>query len=91
MSEENMQAQQEKERLIDLLFPSRKKDEKSLDNTVIKAVNYESSRDESLDSQLFPNKEKTICTGKSLSEAVLLLEHGGEHVVYRNCSILPMF
>ena len=61
MSEEDLQAKLEKERLIDLLFPSRKKDEKSLDNNVIvKAVNYESPRDESLDSQLYPNKEKTI-------------------------------
>ena len=60
MSEENLQAKHEKERLIDLLFPSRKKDEKSLDNNVIKAVNYESKRDESLDSQFYPNKEKTI-------------------------------
>ena len=60
MSEENLQAKQEKERLIDLLFPSRKKDEKSLDNNVIKAVNYESKRGESLNSQLYPNKEKTI-------------------------------
>ena len=58
MSEENLQAKLEKERLINLLFPSRKKDEKSLD--VIKAVNYESSRDDSLDSQFYPNKEKTI-------------------------------
>ena len=60
MSEENLQAKQEKERLIDLLFPSRKKDEKSLDNNVIKAVNYESTRDESLDSQFDPKKEKTV-------------------------------
>ena len=27
-----------------------------------------------------------IHTGKSLSEALLFAEHGGEHVVYRNCS-----
>ena len=60
MSEENLQAKLEKERLIDLLFPSRKKDEKSLDNNVIKSVSYESTRDESLDSQFYPNKEKTI-------------------------------
>ena len=60
MSEENLQAKQEKERLIDLLFPSRKKDEKSLDNNVIKAVNYESTQDESLDSQFDPKKEKTV-------------------------------
>ena len=26
------------------------------------------------------------CTGKSLSEALLFAEHGGEHVVYKNCS-----
>ena len=71
MYEENLQAKLEKERLIDLLFPSRKKDEKSLDNNVIKAVNYESTRDESLDSQLYPNKEKTSGTGKSLSEALI--------------------
>ena len=25
-------------------------------------------------------------TGKSLSEALLFAEHGGEHVVYKNCS-----
>ena len=76
MSEENLQVKQEKERLIDLLFPSRKKDEKSLDNNVIKAVNYESTRDESLDSQLYPKKEKTVGTGKSLSEALLFAKHG---------------
>ena len=63
MSEENLQAKQEKERLIDLLFPSRKKDGKSLDDNVNKSVNYESTRDESLDSQFYPNKEKTIDTG----------------------------
>ena len=26
-----------------------------------------------------------VDTGKSLSEALLFAEHGGEHVVYRNC------
>ena len=26
------------------------------------------------------------CTGKSLSEALLFVEHGGEQVVYKNCS-----
>ena len=26
-----------------------------------------------------------IITGKSLSEALLFAEHGGEHVVYKNC------
>ena len=26
------------------------------------------------------------CTGTSLSEALLFVEHGGEHVVYKNCS-----
>ena len=71
MSEENLQAKLEKQRLIDLLFPSRKKDEKSLDNNVIKSVNYESTRDESLDSQLYPKKEKTVGTGKCLSEALI--------------------
>ena len=66
MSKENLLSKQEKERLIDLLFPSRKKDEKSFDNNVIKAMNYES-----LDSQLYPNKEKIIGAGKSLSEALI--------------------
>ena len=27
-----------------------------------------------------------LCTGKSLSEALLFAEHGGEHVVYKNYS-----
>ena len=71
MSEENLQAKLEKERLIDLLFPSRIKDVKSLDNIVMKPVNCESTRDESLDSQLYPKKEKTVGTGKSLSEALI--------------------
>ena len=29
---------------------------------------------------------KSLSTGKSLSEALLFAEHGGEHVVYKNCS-----
>ena len=71
MSEENLQAKLEKERLINLLFPSRIKDVKSLDNIVMKPVNCESTRDESLDSKFDPNKEKTVGTGKSLSEALI--------------------
>ena len=30
--------------------------------------------------------EKVNATGKSLSKALLFAEHGGEHVVYKNCS-----
>ena len=29
---------------------------------------------------------KSLSTGKSLSEALLFAEHGGEHVVYKNYS-----
>ena len=29
---------------------------------------------------------RLFITDKSLSEALLLAEHGGEHVVYKNCS-----
>ena len=32
------------------------------------------------------NVKNNFCTGKSLSEALLFPEHGGEHVVYRNWS-----
>ena len=34
---------------------------------------------------LLPVSKCDFGTGKSLSEALLFAEHGGEHIVYRNC------
>ena len=63
--------------------------EETTEDIVIKSdVNIKEENDIIENSNEFDNKEpeNDIDTGKCLSEALLFAEHGGEHVVNKNCS-----